>query len=163
MTGMLRGALDEAAASRWPSLRHTADRRRRCRPWHYRSVGGSGTRRNRLPLTTLKCPIQSVALAMTVNTSVTSAPAVAGPVRNNTTPQAGREPRKTSSPKSLSNVRRTRWSSTAFASTAWSVSPAKPVVIHSTSWPADRSPSTASTGIFSSARNRPTVDARAYA
>ena len=115
---------------------------------------GRGRIRTRPGSITLKCPGQSDRL---VSTSVMRVPTSVGfgmATRNNTTPQwAGSPNRHASSPKSLSNVTKTRASATARSRITRSVLPGASVLTQATSCPAARNAVTAAPGRFSSAGN----------
>jgi len=116
---------------------------------------GRDLMRTRPGSTTEKCPAQSSRLPMML--------AMAGPtsagegigIRNRTMPAvAGNPERQASSPKSLSKVRRTRFSRMACANTSESELPGASVRIQARSCPATRTALTASPGKFSFARKR---------
>jgi hypothetical protein len=102
---------------------------------------GSGRLRMRRSAIAQKAPVQSSRPSRTPRIRCMSRSRPWGGMRRRITPQeAGRWERKASSPKSLSNVSRTRCSATARFRTVWSSAPAIDSFADNTSCPEFRSP-----------------------
>jgi len=127
--------------------------------WHragdQRSEAGRiGRTRIRSRVTTQKFPLRSGCDFTSAKATSAASSGDSGMSRNRTTPLPAESPRrKTSSPKSLSKVKRIRWPSEQRPATSSSAMPGHSSATENISQPALRSASRAGRGKFSSAKN----------